>query len=110
MHKDFRFKKSRFGYFAQILHARPAGVQPKRRWLFVTTQTLRPVKIIAANGAGLRDCPLLDALDNPGALGGVFKHLSATPNQTLHTENGGIDARAATPVGRTVGRYPRLTL
>ena len=42
--------------------------------------------------------------------GRVFKHLSATHNQTLHTKGGSIDARATTPVGRTVGRYPRLTL
>ena len=27
LHKDFHFKKSRFGYFSQILHARLAGVQ-----------------------------------------------------------------------------------
>jgi hypothetical protein len=66
--------------------------------------------ILGAIGAGLRDCPLLDALDSPGAPGRVLKHLSATHNQTLHTEDGSIDARAATPVGRTVGRFPRLTL
>jgi hypothetical protein len=54
-----------------------------------------------------RFCP---SLPTPDGLGRVLKHLSATHNQTLHTENGSIDARTATHLRRTVGRYPRLTL
>jgi hypothetical protein len=38
-----------------------------------------------------RFCP---PLAYSGGLRRVFKHLSATHNQTLHTEDGSIDARA----------------
>ena len=45
-------------------------------------------------------------LPTPGDLGRVLKHLSATHNQTLHTESGSIDARTERFFRRTVGRFP----
>jgi hypothetical protein len=86
LHKDFRFKKSRFGYFSQMLHARPAGVQPKRRWLFVTTQTLALVKNIGAFGAGSSGVPASDCLPiTHGSKGRVF---STCPPLTTRPSRG----------------------
>ena len=85
-------------------------IRLNRIWLFDTRKRSPLFLILGAIGAGLRDCPLLFALDSPGDLGRVLKHLSATHNLTLHTEDGSIDARTATHLRRTVGRYPRLTL
>lgn len=99
----------------KILAPGPWARGPNKGRFFDTTKRSAQVNNIAADGAGLRDCPLLFALDHSGDLRRVF---STCPPPTTDYHGGlkglptspseGADARAATPVGRTVGRSPLL--
>ena len=72
----------------------PAGEQPERGVVIRYHQTLRLVKCLRLMVRVYEIARFCPPLTYSGGLRRVFKHLSATHNQTLHTEDGSIDARA----------------
>lgn len=72
----------------------PPASSPNKGAVIRYCQTLRLVKCLRQVVRVYEIARFCPPLTYSGGLRRVFKHLSATHNQTLHTEDGSIDARA----------------